>query len=167
MASLPGSWPHLPQLLAAEWRQLTDGGAAFEVELVDGPVVKHSRLSIIDERHRPQIDGVEYLETPIPSGATAVDLKLREFAFDFDANAVASGNIAFKMKNAGRQHEAVPREGPGGRGLRGCLPIHRASSLPGPQRPGRYTLVCFLPDTDDPEGTPHAFKGMIGGFTIE
>jgi hypothetical protein len=36
-----------------------------------------------------------------------------------------------------------------------------------PLEPGRYALVCFFPDTDDPERTPHAFKGMLAEFTIE
>lgn len=29
--------------------------------------------------------------------------------------------------------------------------------------PGRYALVCFLPDSD---GTPHAMKGMVAEFTV-
>jgi hypothetical protein len=33
--------------------------------------------------------------------------------------------------------------------------------------PGRYAMICFFPDTDDPEQTPHAFKGMLSDFTIE
>jgi hypothetical protein len=36
-----------------------------------------------------------------------------------------------------------------------------------PLEPGRYALVCFFPDTDDPEMTPHAEKGMASEFTVE
>lgn len=31
--------------------------------------------------------------------------------------------------------------------------------------PGRYVILCFLPDITDPEGTPHFFKGMLAEFT--
>ena len=172
--------------------ELTDSGATFEVDFVDGAVVKHSRLSIIDQGKGPQIDGIEYLDTPIPEGTTAVDLGLREFAFDFDANAIGNGNIAFKVRNAGKQqHEAVLVNVPEGvdvaaayqqafdsetepQGFEtiaygGPFDPGATSSLVFTEvlAPGRYALVCFFPDSDDPEGTPHAFKGMIGGFTIE
>jgi len=30
--------------------------------------------------------------------------------------------------------------------------------------PGSYALICFVPDA---EGTPHAFLGMVAGFTVE
>jgi len=33
--------------------------------------------------------------------------------------------------------------------------------------PGRYLMVCFLPDANDPEMTPHAFKGMASVFRIQ
>jgi hypothetical protein len=33
---------------------------------------------------------------------------------------------------------------------------------------GRYAFVCFLPDlTEGPDGTPHAFKGMVQEFTVQ
>jgi hypothetical protein len=31
----------------------------------------------------------------------------------------------------------------------------------------RHVMVCFLPDTTDPQGTPHALKGMIADFRIQ
>jgi hypothetical protein len=32
---------------------------------------------------------------------------------------------------------------------------------------GHYAFVCFFPDTDDPEMTPHAFKGMVSEFDVQ
>jgi hypothetical protein len=32
---------------------------------------------------------------------------------------------------------------------------------------GHYALVCFFPDLDDPQLTPHAFKGMVSEFDIK
>jgi hypothetical protein len=32
--------------------------------------------------------------------------------------------------------------------------------------PGRYLMICFLPDTSDPAGTPHAAKGMLSEFNV-
>ena len=36
-----------------------------------------------------------------------------------------------------------------------------------PLAPGRYALVCFFPDTDDPEFPAHIEKGMLAEFTVE
>jgi hypothetical protein len=35
-----------------------------------------------------------------------------------------------------------------------------------PLEPGHYIMVCFLPDVNDPEETPHALKGMLSDFNI-
>jgi hypothetical protein len=37
----------------------------------------------------------------------------------------------------------------------------------GSLEPGQYALVCFLPDTSDPEFTAHIDKGMFAEFTVE
>jgi hypothetical protein len=36
-----------------------------------------------------------------------------------------------------------------------------------PLAPGKYALVCFFPDTDDPEFTAHVEKGMLAEFTVQ
>lgn len=121
--------------------------------------------------------------------AEVVDIELSEFAFigDLESDTVKSGDFAFHFKNGGQQvHEAVlvnlPAEGElsdllqdetfdPGEPVLVKLPFAPGDeadvALPAALDPGRYGLVCFLPDTTDSEGTPHAFKGMAAEFTVE
>jgi hypothetical protein len=36
-----------------------------------------------------------------------------------------------------------------------------------PLAPGKYALVCFFPDTSDPNFTAHIEKGMLAEFEVE
>jgi hypothetical protein len=135
-----------------------------------------------------QASGVYVPDDDIPEGAELVELGLDEFAFDadFESDAVKSGDFAFHATNNGQQpHEVVLVSLPADRPIEELLqdesfqpePIFvkfgygpgddSDIALPEPLVAGRYGLVCFLPDTDDPEGTPHAFKGMVAEFTVE
>lgn len=140
------------------------------------------------------IEGDDYKATDlfVPSDdvgdAEVVDMELAEFAFavDVESDAVKSGDFALSVTNGGEQtHEvalvALPAEGTVEELLQDdsfqpepiivkfpFAPGDEANiALPAPLDPGRYAFVCFLPDTDDPEGTPHAFKGMTAEFTVE
>jgi len=133
-------------------------------------------------------DGLFVTDDKIAEGAKVVDVELKEFAFgaDLETAAVKSGDFAIHAKNVGQQtHEValvpLPAEGtidellqdpnfqpqpilikfPYGPGKESDI------ALPAPLDPGRYAFVCFLPDTTDPERTPHAFKGMVHEFTVE
>jgi hypothetical protein len=133
-------------------------------------------------------DGLFVPDDEIPEGTEPVDLGLAEFSFtgDLESDAIASGDFALHVTNNGAQnHEVVvvplPAEGtieeilqdesfqpepvlirfPYGPGDESDV------ALAAPLDPGRYAFVCFLPDTEDPEGTPHAFKGMVSEFTVE
>jgi hypothetical protein len=133
-------------------------------------------------------DGLFVADDEIADGTEVVDLTMVDFGFqgDLESEAVKSGDFAFHVVNDGlQQHEvvliALPAEGsiedlltdesfepepilvkfPYGAGEESDV------ALPEPLEPGRYGLVCFLPDTDDPEGTPHAFKGMTAELTVE
>jgi hypothetical protein len=133
-------------------------------------------------------DGLFVPNDEVPEGTEVVDLSLTEFAFagDLQSDAVTSGNFAFHVTNDGEQlHEVVLVPLPADRPLQEILqdetfepePIfvkfaygpgeESDVALSAPLDPGRYGLVCFLPDTDDPEMTPHAFKGMVSEFTVE
>jgi hypothetical protein len=129
----------------------------------------------------------------IADGTEVVDVDLVDFAFegDLESDAVKSGDFAFHFNNDGDQdHEAVlvalPDEGTIEELLQDESfqpePIfvkavyepgeESDAALPAPLEPGRYGLVCFLPDTSDPEvspdeATPHAFLGMTAEFTVE
>jgi hypothetical protein len=144
-------------------------------------------VDLIREDDEWKADGLFVPDDEIAEGTEVVDISLFEFAFDadFESEAVASGDFAFHATNDGEQvHElvlvAIPAEGtleellqdesfqpepilvkfPYGPGEASDV------ALPEPLDPGRYAVVCFLPDTDDPEGTPHAFKGMASDFTV-
>lgn len=144
-------------------------------------------LNLIREGDVWKADGLFVPNDEIAEGTEVVDLELSEFAFagDLESDAVKSGDFAFHVTNVGEQiHEAALVELPAEGALEDLLqdesfqpePIfvkfpygpgeESDVVLPAPLEPGRYALVCFLPDTDDPEGTPHAFKGMATEFTV-
>ena len=128
---------------------------------------------------------------PIPPGVPAVDLTLQEYAFVFNEDAVnaADGNFAFKISNAGEEeHEVVLLSIDSNESLLDLLMSSDPESedlpagvgfvtfggffAPGdegtvifsePLSAGKYGLVCFVPS---PEGTPHAFLGMVSEFTV-
>jgi hypothetical protein len=142
-----------------------------------------------------KIDGEDYLmsdlfvaDDEIPAGADVVEMELRDFAFgvDVESDAVKSGDFALHVTNIGsQQHEVVLVELPAEGTIEELLqddsfqpepiivkfpysPTDESNTvLPAPLTAGRYGFVCFLPDTSDPEGTPHAFKGMVQEFTVE
>lgn len=120
-----------------------------------------------------------------------VSLQLSEFAFGFDqaSDAVKSGNFAFHVKNIGNQQHMVgiikiPEDAdaqevinsedediPGVEGIDFRFPYNPGDEsdlvFAAPLEPGRYLMACYIADTNDPEGTPHAFKGMTAEFTVE
>jgi hypothetical protein len=135
---------------------------------------------------RQDDDSLQAASDEAPEGAASVDLGLSEFAFQFNADDIpADGNFVFHATNDGAQvHEVAVAPIPADVDLlealdtidEGSVVAFKLFVVPGqevdvafeaPLEPGRYALVCFFPDTDDPEGTPHALKGMRGEFTIE
>ena len=176
-----------PPFTLRELREVEVSGntATVEVEASFGQVIELTRDTLVKEDGIWKLDGEENLVPEIPSGATVIDMNLVDFAFVYNPLAVTSGNIAFQVENIGQQpHElAVFR-------LPSSMSVLEALELPpeqfdvvgvggswepgettnviftGPLDPGRYALVCFLPDITDPEGIPHAFKGMASEFTV-
>ena len=122
---------------------------------------------------------------------TAVDLKLQEFAFVFEAAETTGGTFAFQVENVGQQaRQIVIEQVPAGLDLEqaaqafvtgvepeGTEEVGFLAALPPGAKhtvvftealsPGRYALLCFLPDENDPAATPHALKGMVADFTVE
>jgi hypothetical protein len=134
------------------------------------------------------VDSLAAASDEIPSGATSVDLALSEFAFDFDqADIPDGGNIAFRVRNVGAQvHEVAVVAIAEGATLEESLEAVFAEQaapvglkvfiVPGqtvdmafeaPLAPGKYALVCFFPDTSDPNFTAHIEKGMLAEFEVE
>ena len=163
--------------------------ATIEVEVAFGIAIDASRFSMVKGGEAWKIDGEELLSNPtIPNGVTAVNVVLAEFAFGFDSSAVTGGNVGFILENVGQQeHEFFVARAPEGPPLfdllelietegGGVEPLGGITVEPGKKRnlaftealsPGRYIVVCFLPDVNDPEGTPHIFKGMLAEFTVQ
>lgn len=144
-------------------------------------------VTLVREDDVWKLESLEAAPDEVPEGAAVVDLGLSEFAFQLNPDDIpADGNFAFRATNRGAQvHEVAVAPIPAGIDPLDALETVDESSVVGlkafiipgqevdmtffeaPLQPGRYVLVCFFPDTDDPEFTPHVFKGMIDEFTIE
>jgi hypothetical protein len=132
-----------------------------------------------------KIAGGEIIPYPLPAGTTNVPVSLQEFAFVYDKASITSGNVAFSVKNTGKQfHELALAKIPAGPPLQQILAsddedipgfefIGAVFAAPGestsmvfaqPLAAGRYAMVCFVPD--EATGTPHAFLGMASEFTV-
>jgi hypothetical protein len=162
-----------------------DGDAASTNVLSDlGPF----RLDLVREDGTWKVDALLADSDEVPEGAAVVDLTLAEFSFEFDPRQIpAGGNFAFRTGNVGAQtHEVVLVGIPDGATLEEALEPVFAEEVPPialkvfirpgqedvdiafaePLAPGKYALVCFFPDTDDPEFLPHIEKGMIATFIV-
>ena len=138
-------------------------------------LVRQGDVRLIDNREPTTGDTGE---------ATTFDLSTSEYAFIPAAQDVTAGSVAFNVSNVGgEEHEVfitkVPEdldieqalqseEEPEGvediGSIVGLLPGTDATLLfQDDLTPGRYALLCFVSDA---EGTPHAFLGMIGEFTV-
>jgi hypothetical protein len=141
-----------------------------------------------------KIDGEDYIDIEdIPENTTMVHVDANEFAFGVIDDDLISANdaglIGFEISNVGEQTHhfglfRLPAEGDAqallmseeevpGLDVAGFTDeiapgeTNRAWVFIEPLEPGRYAMVCFLPDTTEgAEGTPHAFKGMVHEFTI-
>jgi len=146
------------------------------------------RVLLIKEEGVWKLDGFAGANEEIPEGVDVVDLELNEFSFEFDTQKTRGGGFAFSIKNSGDQaHEVVLVKVPEDLDIEAALESEDqpegvediASNGPFPPgdegtlvfdeplEPGRYVLLCFLPDSEDPEGTQHANKGMWAEFTVE
>jgi hypothetical protein len=166
--------------------QLSGARATAIVELVQGTLLQRSRMEFALDTAQPRIDGETILPVAIPAGSTAVDLSLIEYAFLYDRNALAGGNVAFRVANNGVEpHEVIlvrinrpeplldiVRNSPPGGPPPGIQSLGNAFYEPGEQAnlvftqalsAGRYGLLCFV---SAPDGVPHAIKGMLSEFTV-
>ena len=136
-------------------------------------------------------DTVTAGDDEIPGGVELVPLELNELVFSYDPtdSRITSGKFGFDVENKGNQvHEVVlfqvKKEAPlmelmesGDPGALGFPMGVKLPILPGTDakmsipelEPGRYVLVCHLPDQSVPggEGPPHFVLGMISEFIVE
>jgi len=156
-----------------------------------GGALDNDRFTLMRDGTDWVVDGFEgFAVSPdIPGGYKTVDLQVNEFAFGFIKDEVSTGKIAFKVKNVGKQTHEVPLikvpegfdldaaiQSPDGSGFDTAEIVGRIEIKPGAEynmvllndlEPGNYALVCFFPDTEDPEQTPHALKGMKAEFELQ
>jgi hypothetical protein len=165
-----------------------DDTATAEVTFFFGKGGAPQQVSLVLQGADWKIDGLQYITGEVPSGATAVDISLQEFAFVYEKSGITGGNVAFNVTNTGQQpHEMIlftipadadvqeilqseEEEIPGVEEVAAVGPFapgtETTAVFDGELASGRYLLACFLPDADDPEMTPHAFKGMVTDFTV-
>jgi uncharacterized cupredoxin-like copper-binding protein len=122
-------------------------------------------------------------QQPEPAGPETVAVTMVEYEFQGIPETVAAGETTFTVENTGEeQHElALVRivtetpieeliELPEKKAQAQIEDAGHAFAKPGRSaeleaelEAGRYGYVCFIPA---PDGTPHAFLGMLGEFTV-
>jgi hypothetical protein len=158
--------------------------ATAEIITTEGRLVRREQASLSKEGDQWRVEDFEDLGAEIPEGVTAVDVGMREYAFEFDGGAITNGSIAFSVTNAGSEQHVVEvlkvpegldvqeallsEEDVGIEDLGGLDPLDPGSVstvvFSQPLEPGRYALICWVEAAD---GQPHFLKGMVGGFAIE
>ena len=114
-----------------------------------------------------------------------VVLTLKDYAFEFD-KPIRAGRQTIRVENAAQQsHEAIlvevapgktvhdvlawlekPQGPPPGKPLGGTTGLAQGeiNLISHDFTPGKYGLICFVPDTGD--GKPHVAHGMVREFTV-
>jgi uncharacterized cupredoxin-like copper-binding protein len=132
----------------------------------------------------PEQETVEQ-ETEEPTAPGEIAVTAVDYKFHGIPEALEAGEVTFVLQNEGEEkHELVMARLKGGKSTEEVL------RLPGPQQerfiepvpgralarpggsaelsaelgPGAYAYVCFIAT---PEGTPHAFEGMVGELTVD
>ena len=158
--------------------------ASARVELAFGAIIEPSQVGFALKDGVWQLDSFVDQPAAIPAGVTAVDLSLQEYAFVYNKAAAAGGNIAFRVKNTGKEdHEVGLVKLAAGVNIFDAIQSENEPEgiemigFGGPYDPGqettvvftqalaagRYALVCFI---ESPAGVPHAFLGMLSEFTV-
>lgn len=162
-----------------------DGDTATTTVVSDFGIFK---VGLVRESGVWKGDSLQAGSDEVPDGAARVDLSLVDFAFGFDRAAIpANGNFAFHITNEGQQtHEVVVVSIAEGQDLEQAVGAVAEEVVPPvalkvfirpgqqldmafeePLPPGKYALVCFFPDTNDPEFAAHIDKGMFAEFTVQ
>ncbi len=171
-----------PGQKASAFVDLEAGTYAMICRIPDAQGVPHDKTGMVKPLTVTAGDGA-----PAEAPAADVDLSLTDFAFAL-GGPVAAGRRVVAVANKGQQmHEAVLvklDEGatamdvaaafaPGGSGRPPAMPLGgvvglaggAAQSFPVDFTPGRYALLCFLPDPAS--GKVHAELGMMSEFDVQ
>jgi len=147
--------------------------ATAEVDMLQGNVRERYELKMVkrpalDKRYKIAKDKLLPLR---PDGFPVVEVKMTEYAFEFDKSRVAR-DMVLKLVNAGRTaHEFVLFQiMPAGfehsvaRGAWHFEPGKTTDVVLAGLEPGEYAMVCCLRDTDD---KAHCDKGMRTEFKLK
>jgi len=150
--------------------------ATTVVEVTEGHIKQVHRLSLVRDGGVWKIDGAVEIEPEISPEAEGVDVKMKEFKFEFpsgfETSAVAR-EITFRVSNIGGQphefgvlavqesgtEEFLGRVGPLNPGQSATLSLTRLEA-------GHYAMLCNLLDTQG-DGRPHSAKGMRVDFEVQ
>jgi hypothetical protein len=124
--------------------------------------------------------------TYLPETAPDVHLELSEYAFKLSKPLTAGKHTIHVMNTGAQEHEAVIMKLAPGKtmkdadawfesGMKGPPPIESSPGMAGLGKgrtgsfatnlaPGRYGLICYIPDAKD--GKPHSMHGMVQEFTV-
>ncbi len=162
-----------------------DGRLSAEFVHLFGPHLYYrSRIYVVEEGGYVKFDEEVYLPEAPPGLLATVDVRLVDFAFALSQDRMTNAQyVALHGKNEGRYaHEILVVRLPAGataeQALTGEIPeeqiafVGQAPLAPGQTddlvlvnlEPGFYTLLCL---TDEPDGVPHAARGMVAQLTIE
>ena len=177
-------------------RELTTTGitgdtATVEAEFSLGRSLSREQLTLRQEEGAWKLAGTNPLQPELDSDTEAVEVEMGEFVFRYDASRASDGDFAFRALNTGSQaHELAlvkipesadvqqllqqaatsPDLPEGVEVIGGVAPVAPGQegwlAFTEPLEPGRYLMACFLPDTIDPELTPHSAKGMTSEFNV-
>jgi len=147
--------------------------ATAEVDMLQGNVRERYELKMVkrpalDKRYKIAKDKLLPLR---PDGFPVVEVKMTEYAFEFDKSRVAR-DMVLKLVNAGRtEHEFVlfkiMPSGPEHSVARGAWYFEPGKTIDvvlAGLEPGDYAMVCCL---TDPDKTAHCDKGMRTEFKIK
>lgn len=173
-------------------REISDvsvrAGSGFaRADIEAGRAVHSERYILVQQAGEWVIEAADQVE-PDLDGATMLEVEMTDSAFQFDASAIEDGDLAFQAENMGTQpHELTLWQVPDGFDLDAALaegsqtptgveligstgPV--APEVTGwfaliePLPPGRYVMLCLLPDTAATDETTHAAQGMVAEFEI-
>ncbi|MDQ6872539.1 MAG: hypothetical protein M3037_11135 [Gemmatimonadota bacterium] len=154
-----------------------------------GAPVPHVAKGMIQPLTVTALGGVTQAGTStsyVPESTPDVHLELFEYAFKFSKPLVAGKHTIHVMNSGTQEHEAVLLKLAPGKsmkdfdawsenGMKGPSPAQPGPGMAGLGKgrtgtfdvdltPGKYGLVCWIPDAKD--GKPHEMHGMVQEFTV-
>ena len=164
--------------------------ASVDITGIEGGLDYQPYVNVVKQDGTWKLDEI-HIKSPasIPSGAKTAKMDLADFSFAFNPKDITSQQVTvLRLDNKGKQPHMVgllklpanadfqallrsDQEMPGVEfiGVAYLLNAGEKADVVVKEKlsSGRYAFVCYVPDLDDPESTPHAFKGMATDFKVD